>query len=106
MSQIDGVPVIYEGEKEVAMLKRSDDFLVQVVKGEAVLLNAKTGDYFGLNQAGNDFYQLIDGQRTFEEIIDLLDREYQVQREQLWSDCKELVDLLLKKGILLAEDAQ
>lgn len=103
MSSIDGVSVIYEGEKEVFMLRRNQDFLVQVVKGEAVLLNAKTGDYFGLNEVGNDFYQLVDGQRTFNEIVELLDKEYIVEKAVLESDLGELAKQLLEREILFEE---
>lgn len=83
------------------MLIHNQDFLVQVVKGEAVLLNAKTGDYFSLNEVGSDFYQLVDGKKDFEEIIDLLNKEFDVKREVLKADLENLVVRLLEKGILL-----
>lgn len=86
------------------MLNKNNDFLVQVVKGEAVLLNAKTGDYFGLNEVGNEFYQLVDGEKSFDEIVDLLDQEYQVERNTLKQDLEELVGLLIKRQILFEED--
>lgn len=85
------------------MLRKNQDFLVQVVKGEAVLLNAKTGDYFGLNEVGNDFYQLVDGQRSFEEIVDLLEKEYQVEKAVLEADLEFLTAQLVEKQILFKE---
>ncbi len=88
------------------MLNQNQDFLVQVVKGEAVLLNSKTGDYFGLNEVGSDFYQLVDGKKGLEEIIDLLDEEYDVKREVLKADVEKLVARLLEKKILLDGDSE
>jgi hypothetical protein len=88
------------------MLNQNQDFLVQVVKGEAVLLNSKTGDYFGLNEVGSDFYQLVDGKKGLEEIIDLLDEEYDVKREVLKADVENLVVRLLEKKILLDGDSE
>lgn len=88
------------------MLNQNQDFLVQVVKGEAVLLNSKTGDYFGLNEVGSDFYQLVDGKKGLEEIIDLLDEEYDVKREVLKADVENLVARLLEKKILLDGDSE
>ncbi len=88
------------------MLIQNQDFLVQVVKGEAVLLNAKTGDYFGLNEVGSDFYQLVDGKKNLDEIIDLLNQEYDVQRELLKADLEGLVARLLDKEILLNGDSE
>lgn len=88
------------------MLIQNQDFLVQVVKGEAVLLNAKTGDYFGLNEVGSDFYQLVDGKKNLDEIIDLLEQEYDVHREVLKADLEGLVVRLLEKEILLNGDSE
>ena len=83
------------------ILNRNNDFVFKKVKNESVLLNAKTGDYFGLNEVGTDFYALVDGKISLEEIIKKIMDDYDVDKELLQKDIGELVDQLLKKGILL-----
>ncbi len=85
------------------ILKRNNDFIFKKVKNESVLLNAKTGDYFGLNEVGTDFYMLIDGKISMDEIIEKIMDDYNVNKEVLQKDIGELVDKMLEKGILLSE---
>lgn len=85
------------------ILKRNNDFVFKKVKNEAVLLNAKTGDYFGLNEVGTDFYMLVDGKISMEEIIKKIMDDYDVDKEILQKDIDELADKMLEKGILLSE---
>lgn len=82
------------------MYIKNNDFISQVIQGEAVLLNSKSGDYFGLNQVGTDFYNLIDGKRSFDEILKILDEDYNVSIEVLKKDVEELLTKLIEKNIV------
>lgn len=83
------------------MLRKNPDFIFKEVKGESVLLNPKTGDYFGLNEVGTDFFKLIDGEKDLEQILAELFEIYDVETEILRRDVTELADAMRQKGILL-----
>lgn len=82
------------------ILERNAGFIFKEVKGEAFLLNAKTGDYYGLNAVGCDFLKLVDGKRTMEEIERELLGMYDVEPCQLSADISELAADMCDNGIL------
>jgi hypothetical protein len=90
---------------EAMVLVKNTEYVFKEVKGEAFLLNAKTGDYYGLNDVGCDFLRLVDGRRTVREIEDELMGLYDVEREALSEDLGELARELCANGILRCADA-
>lgn len=85
----------------MGVLKQNQDFIFKQVKGESVLLNAKTGDYFGLNEVGTDFFKLVDGEKNMDEITEELLNLYEVEKDTLQRDLEELTGKMLEKGILV-----
>ena len=79
---------------------KNRDIIWRNMQGEAVLLNPVDGSYFGLNSVGCSFWEKVDGQRTIEEIIDLLLMEYMVERDVLIHDIKEFVHSVEDKGLI------
>lgn len=79
---------------------KNRDIIWRNMKGEAVLLNPMDGSYFGLNSVGCSFWEKVDEQRTIEEIIDLLLKEYMVERDVLARDIEEFVHNMEDKGLI------
>ncbi|RMG89000.1 MAG: PqqD family protein [Chloroflexi bacterium] len=50
------------------ILQRDDHVTFEVVAGEAILIDMRTGTYFSLNESGTEFWQRLDGQHTIGEI--------------------------------------
>lgn len=69
----------------------NDDVLFQELNGEGVLLNLKTGVYFGLDQVGTRFWQLLDQHTILSEILEALLTEYDVPQERCAQDLVALV---------------
>jgi hypothetical protein len=78
----------------------SKDVLFQDVSGETVLLDLVGEQYFGLNQVGTRVWQLLAGDSNFAAIIDVLLEEYEVSRQQLERDVRELLGSLLDAGLI------
>jgi len=76
-----------------------DDVLFRELDGEAVLLNLKTGVYFGLNPVATRMWQLIAERRPLARVLDTLLREYEVDRAVLESDLLELGRQLCANGL-------
>jgi hypothetical protein len=71
---------------------------------ELVVLDMKGGTYFGLSDvAAAAFERLAEGKPTKEIVTDLLN-VYDVDRARLESDIEELVQSLLRGGLLLVAD--
>lgn len=87
-------------------MRPADDVLVQVLDGEAVLLNLNTETYFGLDEVGARMWTLLTESDSIQTAYESLLAEYDVAPEQLRADLAALIDRLLKQGLItLAADA-
>jgi hypothetical protein len=68
--------------------------------GEAVILDFKSGVYYGLNEVGASIWNLIQEPKTVNEIRDAILEEYEVEPEQCDRDLKELLKQLADKGLI------
>jgi len=79
---------------------QNKDIVWRNLEGEAVLLNPHSGKYYGMNSVGCAFWEKIDGKATLETIIEALLEEYDVEREVLEQDIKELVESLENNNLI------
>jgi Coenzyme PQQ synthesis protein D (PqqD) len=76
-----------------------DDVLFRELDGEAVLLNLKTGTYFGLNPVATRMWQVIAEQHSLARVLETLADEYEVDRQGLEHDLLELARQLCAGGL-------
>jgi hypothetical protein len=72
----------------------------RVIEGEAVILSLDTKVLRGLNPVGSRVWELIDGQRSVEEIAGLIVNEFDVEGTQADQDVGGFVQELLDKGLV------
>jgi hypothetical protein len=77
-----------------------DDVLFQEVNGEAVLLNLKTGVYFGLDPVGTRVWQLLVEPRVLADVLAVVVDEYDVSPERGAGDLIALVTDLEQHGLV------
>jgi len=68
-------------------------------RGTVLLI--ESGTMHQLNLVGGTIWQLCDGQRSVDEIVDLLAAEYEVEREELAGDVDAFAADLLQRGWLI-----
>jgi hypothetical protein len=81
----------------------SSDVLFRELAGEAVLLNLKSGVYYGLDPVGTRVWALLTERRTLDEVCTALLTEYDVDAETLGRDVTALVSTLCDKGLVVPE---
>ena len=79
-----------------------DDVLFQEVSGETVLLDLDSEQYFGLDEVGTRIWALLNEGQGVAAIVETLLTEYEVEREQLEADVRELLAALLDAGLIEA----
>ena len=79
-----------------------EDVLFRELDDEAVLLNLKTGVYFGLNPEALRIWQLIAEQQPLERVLEALCHEYDAQADVLERDLLGLCQQLCAKGLVVA----
>jgi hypothetical protein len=72
----------------------------RIIEGEAVLLSMETKVLRGLNPVGSRVWELIDGQRDVEEIIDVIVKEFDVRPREADEDVRGFVKELLDRGLV------
>jgi hypothetical protein len=84
-----------------AKIARTDGVLSRVLDGEAVLLDANGGAYFGLNAVGTRVWELIGTTGTSQsELIAALLAEFEVGRDVLENDVADLIGKLLERKLI------
>lgn len=82
------------------------DVVFEVLDGEAVVLNLKTGVYYSLNPVGTRIWQLIEERRELRAIRDAMVQEYEVEAPVLEADLKEFISKLGQKGLLCVGEGE
>lgn len=71
--------------------------------GESVILNLKTGLYYGLNEVGATIWEQIQSPKTFQEVCDVIVSEYEVTPESCASDVQELLTDMIAANLVEVE---
>ena len=80
---------------------KSEHVLVQVLEGEAVLLNLDNGFYYGLDAVANRMYHLLISCPSVSAAITALEQEYDIAPKKLRADLETLLNDLLKNGLVV-----
>jgi hypothetical protein len=78
----------------------NDDVLFQELQGEAVVLNLKSGVYFGLDPVGTRIWQLFAAHELLSEIAQTIVAEYDVAEDRSAADLLALVTDLERNGLI------
>lgn len=81
-------------------LSVAPDVLVNVIDGQAVLLNLKTERYFGLDEVGTEMWRALTSSDSLEAASSVLLAEYEVEPERLRADLLSLAQKLIENGLL------
>jgi hypothetical protein len=90
----------------VSPVRINDDVLFQELQGEAVLLNLKTGVYFGLDSVGTRIWQLLGEHQVLSEVVGAMVREYDVTEECCATDVMSLVTRMADHGLVAVGDRE
>jgi hypothetical protein len=78
----------------------SPDVLSQEIDQEAVLLDMKSENYFGLNDVGRHTLEMLKNGANLDTLVISLLKIYEVEKVQLENDLRELLKSLLDAGLI------
>lgn len=79
---------------------RGEATAFRIINDEAVILNLDSGIYYSLNEVGSKVWDLCDGSRDIKDITTAVCQEFEVEREAAEKDVLELMDDLIKEGLI------
>jgi hypothetical protein len=72
----------------------------RVIEGEAVILSMDSKVLRGLNAVGSRIWELIDGRRDVEQIVDVVVGEFSVAPERARADVEAFLRVLADRGLV------
>jgi hypothetical protein len=82
-------------------VKVPDDVLISNLQGESVILNLDSERYFGLDDVGTRFLNVLTASDSIETAYNTLRHEYDIDAHVLRHDLLALVENLIDQGILI-----
>jgi hypothetical protein len=79
---------------------KKSEVVAKDVAGEMVLLIPSSGKYFGLNAVGASFWELMDGERSLDDIAAVLAEQYNVEISVVRADLLELAEQLAASQLI------
>ena len=83
-----------------------EDVLFRELGGEAVILNLKSGKYYGLDEVGTRMWALLTQNGQVQPAYHALLDEYDVTAERLRLDLLRFIDELAAHGLLNVDETQ
>jgi hypothetical protein len=74
--------------------------------GEMVILDPRSGRYFGLDGVGTRVWELLESPRSVGELQGVLVDEYDVDAARCGRDLRTLLTELASAGLIVVEDAE
>lgn len=85
------------------MIRIPESLAASRLDDELVLLDEKTGRYFGLNPVGSRIFQLLKNLGEQEEVVAALHVEYDAPEERLRADVAAFIDTLSRRGLIAVD---
>lgn len=79
---------------------RSDNIAWRVIDGETFVVNPKDSLVYPLNSVATRIWELLDGSRKVREIIDIIDKEFETDKEIIRKDALDFIEKLIKAELI------
>lgn len=88
-----------------ATYKPAGHVQVAECEGEAVLLHAAKGVYYGLDEVGTRVWQMMRDGKSVDEMVRVLLERYDAEEQRLRADVRQLLADLEREGLIEAGEA-
>jgi len=86
--------------KRKDIIQRKEGMISSNIDGEAVMMSVENGKYYGLNELGTAIWELTENDISFEEIINKLMEDYEVEHKDCLRDVSEFLNDIHTKGLI------
>jgi hypothetical protein len=91
LKQLNGIPII------------NDEYIIRHIANETMIMSEDGNEIHVLDDTGSFIWKLIDGIRSFDEILEQIINEYDVKEEVAKDDLEKFLQELLSKKIIRIE---
>lgn len=93
------------------IFSHSNDVVSREIDGALIIVPLTSGvgdmedDLFSMNESGTEIWNMLDGKKTLQEIVEALARQYQAEPGRIEQDVAGIVEELLKRRMLVEATA-
>lgn len=80
------------------------EVLTTLVDDELGLMNVNKGNYYTLNKIGKAIWYLIEQEKSVEELIEILIKQFQVEKNICLEDTVEVLNLMDSQGLICVRE--
>ena len=81
-------------------IKRCDNVPYKEVEGELLLLDLKSGNYFGLNPTGKFIWEMLNGTKTRTDIVKALKKRFKLREDSAKKHAESFLKELKKYNLI------
>ncbi|HEY6888869.1 MAG TPA: PqqD family protein, partial [Solirubrobacter sp.] len=81
--------------------RQRDGVLAQEAQGQTVLLRLDDGSYYALDDVGARVWELCDGARSVDDIVEVMTGEFEAPAATITADVLEFIDELREERLLV-----
>ena len=82
------------------LIRRQENLIEASIDGEVVMMNADSGNYYGLDGIAAHIWQLLETPQTEQDLVNALVKEYEVTPEECESDVTAFLQEMRKNDVL------
>ena len=85
------------------IIYRNDEILINEVDGETVMMSIENGTYYGMNPTGNFVWNILNQERSIEEIVNKIIETFSLTEDQCNSDVLPFIQSMIDEKIILVK---
>jgi hypothetical protein len=94
------------------VFSHSSDVVTREIDGALIIVPLTSGvgdmedDLFSMNETGTEIWNMLNGKKTVQEIVEALVRQYRAEPDEIEQDVAGIVTELLKRRMLVEATAE
>ncbi len=84
-----------------ALLQKRADIISSHIDDEVVMMSIESGEYYGLNPVASRIWEILETPYSFQQLIDILLKEFDVDREKCEKDVQTFLNQMIKKKLIV-----
>lgn len=84
-----------------AVVARAEGFSTAQVQDDLMMLNVEQGAYYSLDPIGAEIWKLLEQPAAVRDLVDRLQKRYDVSAEQCQADVQAFLEEMQKNGMIL-----
>jgi len=82
------------------VIGRANGIVGSKMDGEVVMMNIEKGKYYCLDEVASRIWDIIEEEKSVEEVVDVLLNEYDVSKDECMNDVVELFENLFSQDLI------